>query len=77
MFVEQENEENIQNNLINNEIEEELEGDWDTLGDELFYRKNKFEFEEKEKRHIRKMLSRGPPKLQHRRRVITYIYNSY
>ena len=73
MFVEPELEENNQNN---NKIEDEaeLEGDWDSLGDELFYRKNKFEFEEKEKKHIKKMLSQSPPQLQHRRRVTLLIF---
>lgn len=73
MFVEPELEENNQNN---NKIEEEseLEGDWESLGDELFYRKNKFEFEEKEKKHIKKMLSQSPPQLQHRRRVTLLIF---
>ena len=73
MFFEPELEENNQNN---NKIEEEpeLEGDWESLGDELFYRKNKFEFEEKEKNHIKKMLLQSPPQLQHRRRVTLLIF---
>lgn len=72
MFVEPEKEEgDINNNKIAEEGPE-LEGDWETLGDELFYRKNKFEFEEKEKKHIKKMLSQTPPQLQHRRRVKQY-----
>ena len=68
MIVEPEKEEIDPNN---NKIEEEpeLEGDWDSLGDELLYRKNKFEFEEREKKHIKKMLSQTPPQLQYRRRV--------
>ena len=68
MFVEPEKEIAPNNNII--EVEPELEGDWESLGDELFYRKNKFEFEEREKRHIKKMLSQTPPQLQYRRRVI-------
>ena len=28
---------------------EEIIGDWNSLGDELFFRKNKFEFTQKEK----------------------------
>ena len=68
MFVEPEKEEiDPNNNII--EVEPELEGDWESLGDELFYRKNKFEFEEREKKHIKKMLSQAPPQLQYRRRV--------
>ena len=72
MIVEPEIEENNINNL--QKEEPKLEGDWESLGDELFYRKNKFEFEEREKRHIKKMLSQSPPKLQHRRRVINFYY---
>ena len=72
MIVEPEIEENVNNNPQIQEEEEELEGDWESLGDELFYRKNKFEFEEKEKRHIKRMLTQSPPKLQHRRRVINF-----
>ena len=51
---------------------DELNGDWDSLGDELFFRKNKFEFSQKEKNSLRKMLSKSPPQLQHRRRVIFF-----
>lgn len=51
---------------------DELNGDWDSLGDELFFRKNKFEFSQKEKNSLRKMLSKSPPQLQHRRRVIIF-----
>lgn len=70
MFVEPELEELGPNNpKVKIEEEPVLEGDWDSLGDELFYRKNKFEFDEKEKKHIKKMLSKGPPQLQYRRRV--------
>ena len=73
MIVEPEIEEINQNT---NKIEEEpeLEGDWESLGDELFYRKNKFEFEEKEKKHIKKILSQSPPQLQLRRRVNKFIF---
>ena len=73
MIVEPEIEEINQNT---NKIEEEpeLEGDWESLGDELFYRKNKFEFEEKEKKHIKKMLSQSLPQLQLRRRVNKFIF---
>lgn len=73
MIVEPEIEENNINNPQKEE-EPELEGDWESLGDELFYRKNKFEFEEKEKKHIKKMLSQSPPQLQLRRRVTKFIF---
>ena len=69
MFVSQETEENAKLTL-KTKISEELKGDWDSLGDELFFRKNKFEFTEKEKNSIKRMLSESPPQLQHRRRVI-------
>ena len=74
MFIDPEKEEEINSNNTNKEEEPELEGDWESLGDELLYRKNKFEFDEKEKRHIKKMLSQSPPKLQFRRRVNNNIF---
>ena len=74
MIIEPEKEE-IDPNNQKEEEESELEGDWESLGDDLFYRKNKFEFEEKEKKHIKKMLSKNPPQLQLRRRVISSIFN--
>ena len=70
MIVEPELEDLGPNNpKVKIEEEPELEGDWDSLGDELCDRKNKFEFDEKEKKHIKKMLSKAPPQLQYRRRV--------
>ncbi len=74
MIIESEKEETEPNNQKIQE-ETELEGDWESLGDDLFYRKNKFEFEEKEKKHIKKLLSKSPPQLQLRRRVISLIFN--
>ena len=59
MFVSQETEENAKLTL-KTKISEELKGDWDSLGDELFFRKNKFEFTEKEKNSIKRMLSKSP-----------------
>ena len=73
MFVEPEKEE-INPNINKIEEEPELEGDWESLGDELFYRKNKFEFDEREKKFIKKMLLRTPPQLQHRRRVTNLFF---
>ena len=72
MFINEEDEMNQNSTQI--EEEEELEGDWDTLGDELLFQKNKFEFNKKEKRHIKKMLSQYPPPLQYRRRVNQFFY---
>lgn len=57
---------------IKSKDSDELNGDWDSLGDELFFRKNKFEFSQKEKNSLKKMLSKSPPQLQHRRRVIIF-----
>lgn len=42
---------------------------WESVGDELFYHKNKFEFTDKEKSLIRHLLLKGPPPLQYRRKV--------
>ena len=53
MFITHETEENQKNNIKRKESEE-LNGDWDTLGDELFYLKNKFEFSQKEKNALKK-----------------------
>ncbi len=57
---------------IKSKDSDELIGDWDSLGDELFFRKNKFEFSQREKNSLKKMLSKSPPQLQHRRRVIIF-----
>jgi len=58
--------------VVKSKDSDELNGDWDSLGDELFFRKNKFEFSQKEKNSLKKMLSKSPPQLQHRRRVIIF-----
>ena len=71
MFVSQETEEDAKLTL-KTKLSEELKGEWDSLGNELFFRKNKFEFTEKEKNSIKRMLSKSPPQLQHRRRVISF-----
>ena len=52
---------------------EEIIGDWNSLGDELFFRKNKFEFTQKEKNSLKKMLIKSPPQLQYRRKVFNII----
>ena len=68
MFVTQEIDENQKN--IKRQESEEIKGDWDSLGDELFFLKNKFEFTQKEKKFIKKLLAESPPQLLYRRRVI-------
>ena len=42
---------------------------WESVGDELFYHKNKFEFTQEEKTLIKKLLLKSPPPLQYRRKV--------
>ena len=73
MFITQEIEEN-QKNMLKKSESEELNGDWDSLGDELFFLKDKFEFSQKEKNLLKKMLSNSPPQLRHRRRVINNFF---
>ena len=76
MFITYETDENPKT-MIKKKESEELIGDWDSLGDELFFLKNKFEFSQKEKNVLKRMLSKSPPQLLHRRRVIqfySYIY---
>jgi hypothetical protein len=46
-----------------------MEISWDTVGDELFYRKNKFEFSNEEKTLIKNLLRNSPPPIQYRRKV--------
>ena len=50
-----------------NNPEEELT--WESVGDELFYHKDKFEFSEDEKILIKKLLRKSPPPLQYLRKV--------
>ena len=46
-----------------------LQNDWETIGPELLYRKDKLEFTTSEKEQIKKMLKESPPPLQYRRKV--------
>lgn len=52
-------------------IPEEEEITWESVGDDLFYHKDKFEFTNEEKKLIKKLLLKGPPPLQYRRKVST------
>ena len=52
---------------INSPPEEDIT--WESVGDELFYHKNKFEFTQEEKNIIKKLLLKSPPPLQYRRNV--------
>lgn len=42
---------------------------WESIGDELLFRKNKFEFTNEEKILIKKLLLKSPPPLEYRRKV--------
>jgi hypothetical protein len=46
---------------------------WESIGDELLFRKNKFEFTKEEKTLIKKLLLNGPPPLEYRRKVRKYL----
>ena len=49
---------------------------WESIGDELLFRKNKFEFTKEEKISIKKLLLNGPPPLEYRRKVRKYFINN-
>ena len=55
--------------ILRNSINEKKEMTWESMGDELFYHKDKFEFSEDEKILIKKLLRKSPPPLQYRRKV--------
>ena len=42
---------------------------WESIGDELLFRKNKFEFTNDEKILVKKLLLKSPPPLEYRRKV--------
>ena len=42
---------------------------WESIGDDLFFRKNKFEFTLEEKNLIKKLLLKSPPPLEYRKKV--------
>ena len=54
----------------------EVEITWESVGDELFYHKNKFEFSNEEKLLIKKLLLKSPPPLQYRRKVRFFILSN-
>jgi hypothetical protein len=60
---------------LNTYQEEEIT--WESVGDDLFYRKNKFEFTLEEKNLIKKLLLKSPPPLQYRRKVRIYYLKIY
>ncbi len=55
--------------ILRNSINEKKEMTWESMGDELFYHKNKFEFTNEEIIIIKKLLLKSPPPLQYRRKV--------
>ena len=54
---------------LRNSFNEKKEMTWESMGDELFYHKNKFEFTNEEIIIIKKLLLKSPPPLQYRRKV--------
>ena len=61
---------NLLNKTKSNEIIEQEEITWETVGDELFFKKNKFSFTTEEITLIKNLLKDSPPPLQYRRKVI-------
>lgn len=42
---------------------------WESIGDDLLFRKNKFDFNKEEKSLVKKLLLKCPPPLEYRRKV--------
>jgi len=78
MIVSPDNEDNKKLTLKSRDSEE-IKDNWNSLEDEIFFRKNKFEFTQKEINSLKKMLIKSPPPLQYRRKVfnISYIFYYY
>jgi len=78
MIVTPDNEDNKKLTLKSRDSEE-IKDNWNSLDDEIFFRKNKFEFTQKEINSLKKMLIKSPPPLQYRRKVfnISYIFYYY
>ena len=78
MIVSPDNEDNKKLALKSRDSEE-IKDNWNSLEDEIFFRKNKFEFTQKEINSLKKMLIKSPPPLQYRRKVfnISYIFYYY
>ena len=49
---------------------------WESIGDELLFRKNKFEFTKEEKILLKKLLLNSPPPLEYRRKVSNFFINN-
>ena len=73
MIVSPDNEDNKKLTLKSRDSEE-IKDNWNSLEDEIFFRKNKFEFTQKEINSLKKMLIKSPPPLQYRRKVFNISY---
>ena len=49
---------------------------WESIGDDLLFRKNKFEFSKEEKSLVKKLLMKSPPPLEYRRKVSLIFINN-
>ena len=49
---------------------------WDTVGADLLFQKNKFEFTKEEKILVKKLLLKSPPPLEYRRKVSLIFINN-
>jgi hypothetical protein len=49
---------------------------WESLGNELLFPKNKFEFTTEEKILVKKLLFKSPPPLEYRRKVSDIFINN-
>ena len=47
---------------------------WDSIGNDLLFHKNKFEFTKAEKDLVKKLLIKSPPPLEYRRKVSLSFY---
>ena len=47
---------------------------WDSIGNDLLFHKNKFEFSKEEKDLVKKLLIKSPPPLEYRRKVSLNFY---
>ena len=47
---------------------------WDSIGNDLLFHKNKFEFSQEEKDLVKKLLIKRPPPLEYRRKVSLNFY---
>jgi hypothetical protein len=48
---------------------------WESIGNDLLFHKNKFEFGKEEKELVKKLLIKSPPPLEYRRKVSYLLLN--